>query len=285
MRSKLSPIAQQPFAPLVWGLELEIPPERRVAISRLERPVTSYAEYAKLDLPVVIGQLAPDQKKLLTALAAQPEMRVDANTNHTDVSAGFGAVAQHLTAKPELQTLRPIVSDILQFDRDTFRDKLIGVELYVVRDTPGPSKALAPDWHRDKHYGIVHRNWSDYFTDALPPRRYYTVRSAAPMEMIRDQAGATPAGRALLANIEQRTDQNAPSYQAWLREVKAAGFYMHPKPFDVVLTTGEATLHKSHRPDEPTPSAYLQLRLLTEAPKPPSLPQRVGNLLRGLGRG
>ncbi len=285
MRSKLSNIGQQPFAPLVWGLELVIPPERRVAIGRLARPITSYAEYAKLDLPVVIGQLAPEQQRVFAALASQPEMRADANTNHTDVSAGFGAVAKHLTDKPVLQALRPVVSDILQFDRDTFKDKLLGVELYVVRDTPGPDKALAPDWHRDKHYGVVHHNWSNYFTDALPPRRYYTVRSAAPMELIRDQAGATPAGRALMANIEQRTDQNAPSYQSWLREVKAAGFYMHPKPFDVVLTTGEATLHKSHRPDEPTPSAYLQIRILTEAEKPPTWRQRLGNLLTQPKRG
>ncbi len=284
MGSKLSNISQQPFAPLVWGLELGIPPQRRVALSRLERPITSYAEYAKLDLPVIIGQLAPDQQKSFVALAAQPEMRSEANTNHTDVRAGFGSVANHLTAKPELQTLRPIVSDILQFDRDTFKDKLLGVELYVVRDTPGPNKALAPVWHRDKHYGVVHRNWSNYFNDALPPRRYYTVRSAAPMEIIRDQAGATPDGRALMANIEQRTDQNALSYQTWLRTVKEAGYYLHPKPFDVVLTTGEATLHKSHQPEQPTPSAYLQIRILSEAEKPPTLRQRFGRLLSGLQR-
>lgn len=282
MASKLSNIGQQPFAPPVWGLQIMVPPERRVQISRLAQPITSYSKLAALDLPVIIGHLGIDQRKAFAALEQMPDKtRIDGNTDHVDVAAGFGAVAKGLTSKPELQPLLPIVSDILQFDRQTFGDKLVSATLHFVRDTPGPGKALAPDWHRDKEYGVWRSDLSRYLNGALPPRRYYTLRSAAPMEIIADRAGTTPEGRRLIANIDQRTDQNAPSYQAWLSEVKAAGFYVHPKPFDVVLTTGEATLHKSHQPDEPTPSAYLQLRLLTEAEKPKGL---IGGLLSKLGR-
>lgn len=254
-----------------------MPPERRVALARLGQPISDYSTYARLDLPLIVGRLGSEQQEAFSAKLALPHTREDANTNHTKVNDDFAALARHLTQKEVLQSLRPIVSDILQFDRSTFKDKLLGVELFFVRDTPGPNPkdTLAPVWHRDKNYGVEHNNPKDYLTGSLPPRRYYTVRSAAPMEIIRDIAGTTPQGRALTQHAAERNNPASPAYQAWLQAVKDAGLYLQPKPFEIVLTSGEATLHKSHQPDVATPSVYLQMRMLTAA-APMSPVKRIG---------
>lgn len=259
--------------------------ERRVALAALSHPIRSYAAYARTDLPVVIGHLNPAQQTLFTDKLALPETSVRTTNNHA-LGSDFQTVANALTQPEPIRSLAPVVSDILQFDRATFSDRLLSVEAYFFRDTPGPQKVIADRWHREKHYGVEHDNWSNHLVRTMPPRRIYTVRSAAPMELIRDRVGLTASGRALVKNISDR-DTTSPAHERWLQEVKAAGFHMQPKPFEVVLMTSEATLHKSHRPDEPTPSVYLQLRLTTVADTPgrPWSPGAViGNVLRRFQR-
>lgn len=257
--------------------------ERRVALAALSRPITSYAAYARTDLPVVIGHLNPTQERAFTDKLALPEMRISTTNNHT-LGTDFQSVAVSLTQPEPMRSLRPIVSDILQLDRATFSDQIISVEAYFFRDTPGPQKVIADRWHREKHYGVEHDNWSHYLVKSMPPRRIYTVRSAAPMDLIRDSVGLTAAGRTLVKNISER-DTTSPAYESWLKSVKAAGLFMQPKPFEVVLMTSEATLHKSHRPETPTPSVYLQLRLTTVADKPDrQWPPSIGSVLRRFQR-
>lgn len=266
MRSSLSAIGIEAHFKPQHGLEIDVPFARRVALTALAQPIASYAAYAQLDLPVVIGHLSAAQQRAFTAKLGLPEMRLSTNTTST-LGTDFAAVAASLTQPAAMQSLRPIVSDILQFDRATFSDRLLSVEAYFFRDTPGPQKVVAERWHREKHYGVEQPNWSHYLVPTMPPRRIYTVRSAAPMELIRDQVGLSAAGRALVRNITDR-DTTAPAHARWVQAVKEAGLFMQPKPFEVVLMSSEATLHKSHRPDTPTPSVYLQLRLTTVADAP-----------------
>ncbi len=266
MKTSLSSIGFSKVFKPQHGLDVDLSLERRVALAALSYPITSYSAYARTDLPVVIGHLNSMQERAFTDKLLLPEMRMSTTNNHTH-GTDFQSVAVSLTQPEPMQSLRPIVSDILQFDRATFSDQLLSVEAYFFRDTPGPQKVIAEHWHREKHYGVEHGNWSDYLATTMPPRRVYTVRSAAPMDMIRDSVGLTADGRALVKNITER-DTGSPAHQAWLQAVKNAGLYMQPKPFDVVLMTSEATLHKSHRPATPTPSVYLQLRLTTVADVP-----------------
>lgn len=282
MQSSLSSIGISDAFKPQHGLKIDVSFERRVALATLSRPIASYAAYARTDLPVVIGHLSPAQEHMFTAKLALPEMRVSTTNNHK-AGTDFQTVATSLTRPEAMQSLQPIVSDILQFDRATFSDQLLSVEAYFFRDTPGPQKVLADRWHREKHYGVEHTNWSDYLATKMPPRRVYTVRSAAPMDMIRDSVGLTATGRTLVKNISER-DTSSPAHQSWLQEVKAAGLYMQPKPFEVVLMTSETTLHKSHRPETPTPSVYLQLRLTTVADKPERTLPPVGAMLGGVLR-
>lgn len=283
MKSSLSSVGIGDAFKPQHGLETDVSLERRVALAALSQPITSYAAYARSDLPVVIGHLNPTQERAFTDKLVLPEMRVSTTNNHT-LGTDFQSVAASLTQPEPMRSLRPIVSDILQFDRATFSDQIISVEAYFFRDTPGPQKVIADRWHREKHYGVEHDNWSHYLVKSMPPRRIYTVRSAAPMDLIRDSVGLTAAGRTLVKNISER-DTTSPAHESWLKVVKAAGLFMQPKPFEVVLMTSEATLHKSHRPETPTPSVYLQLRLTTVADKPGrQWPPSIGGVLRRFQR-
>ncbi len=284
MKTSLSSVGISDAFKPQHGLEIDVALERRVALAALSHPITSYAAYARTNLPVVIGHLNPTQERAFTEKLALPEMRVSTTNNHM-AGTDFQSVATSLTRPEAMQSLQPIVSDILQFDRATFSDQLLSVEAYFFRDTPGPQKVLADRWHREKLYGVEHDNWSRYLVKSMPPRRIYTVRSAAPMELIRDSVGLTAAGRTLVKNISER-DTSSPAHQSWLKAVKAAGLFMQPKPFEVVLMTSEATLHKSHQPETPTPSVYLQLRLTTVADKPERQwpPSIIGGVLRRFQR-
>lgn len=260
---------QQAFAPLN-GMTILVPEARRVALQGLAEPISSFKKYAAFDLPVVVATLSAEQRR---AVAPEPDIVLkQAHTNTTRLRGDllvndFAAVASTLTQPAELERLRPVVADIMQFDRSTFPDKLLVVEMHYIQDRPSPDKSFAPAWHRHKTFGEDHDNWDDLLRGGLPPRREYTLRTTGAMEIINDRIGLTKAGRTLMKDVGSRhRTANPIGYDHWLDAIKRQGCFFQPQPYDVVLTTGDVTAHKSHFPIVEEPSALLQLRLISAAP-------------------
>lgn len=260
---------QQAFAPL-HGMTILVPEARRVELQGLAQPISSFKKYATFDLPLVVGTLSAEQRRMVAPEPGIVLKQAHTNTNRLRNEVllnDFAAVAAALTQPAELERLRPVVSDIMQFDRSTFPDKLLVVELHYIQDRPGPDKCFAPGWHRHKTYGEDHDNWDDFLRSGLPPRREYTLRTSGAMEIINDRIGLTKTGRALMKNIGSRYRAVDPiGYDHWLDAIKRQGCFFQPQPYDVTLTTGDVTEHKSHLPMVEEPSALLQLRMISTAP-------------------
>ena len=262
---------EHPFS-AVGGMTVLVPEERRIALAGLAQPFSSFKKYAAYDLPVVVGALSEAQRREVA-----PQEGLDKILHWTSklerfpsqpTRRDFLAAAEILTERPELQRLRSTVADILLFDRATFPDKLFSLQLHYIQDRPGPARNFAPEWHRHKTFREYPRDWSKLLAGGLPPRRDYTFRTTPPMEIIRDQIGLSREGRALMHNVHERRDTDPLSYNPWLQKIKAGGWYFQPEPHQVVLTSSNATTHKSFRPAEPVDSALMQLQFITEADRP-----------------
>lgn len=276
----------EPAFAAVQGLEITLPPERRVQLAALAKPGLSMAEYRALDLPVVIGNLGAEQK---TALA--PNARLGfflrppvshlvslSGRNEDEVALQLvtdlppdqprtlilkDAFGDELASQPNgsplmmgirsrLRQQRGLVADILRFDRQTFGTGAASVSFDFDQDRPSAHHVKAPVWHVDRGFA------SERTDDALT--RVYLVRYAASAESLRDRLAYDEAGQptSLLEGIRRKHEAAPNVYAAWLAQVKAAGmFFQAPAACVTLMTT--RTWHKSHRPQQALADSHLRL--------------------------
>lgn len=275
------PFAAQPAAG-PEGLRITLPPERRVQLAELVKPGLSMAEYRALDLPVVIGGMsgalqktfAPDEalghfyirnQDIKLNLVAGGESQaadelVQANLFRTDgvdpirlrERSGIMTTSRRQAVVAKLLAQRPLVAEILRFDRQTFGNGYVRATYDFEQDRPGPKYGLAPSWHSD--VGFAYHNAAHQMT------RVYLVRSAAPTDILPDRLAYDDAGKptALLREVTRHKANSVSGYAQWLNAPEAFTPFQAP-PFAVALMTADRTWHKSHRPEQPVEDSFIRL--------------------------
>lgn len=283
----------EPSFAAVQGLQITLPPERRVQLAALVEPGLTAAAYHTLDLPVVIGTMgeqhkqhfAPDlalghfyirnQEIKLNLIAGGETQAADdlvrANLFRTDGVEAIRRREQHTILTPPLRKAivtkllaqRPLVADILRFDRETFGDGRVRATYDFEQDRPGPKYGLAPSWHCD--VGFAYHNAAHQMT------RVYVVRSAAPTEIFPDRLAYGQDGKptALLREVTRHKTNSVAGYAQWLNQPEVFTPFQAP-PYAVALMTADRTWHKSHRPAQPVEDSFMRLVIRpTPAPGQP----------------
>ncbi len=285
--SEAQRVNSTPFA-AVTGLQLTVPTAQRVALRGLTRPDMPHADYAALNLPVVVGALSDVQRQNFA-----PQLGVgDFNYSHKmDVAdfarlrrRGLQTLARELLGRPnqiepgmagrssgvrfqrgeealawqKILQQAQLVADILCFDQKTFGTRHAHIAVDFHQDRPSPHQTLAPMLHTDEPYrppvdGAVGRLF-----------RSYSLRSSLGTEFLRDSIYASPLAQAapFQALIKGQVAAVAPQALAeWIGQAKTAGHWLDSMPNEVVLRSRERTWHQSKRPVQMQPSTLLRLNI------------------------
>lgn len=261
------------------------------ALEILQGVRMSWADYAAMEMPVVVGRLTP---KGMQAFAPQPEKSswFSSKTINFPVYNEFtpqeitdtlfresedrpiyqrGANLEEINAQKIAQT--GIVQSILQYDQKFFgsaHSREVYFNLYG--DTAAPEKVFARDWH-------IHSNKNERLQELVPkkavavPKRIYLWRSNTPTEAIRNEWQRNADGVVLHPLIKPllEAQQQAGRFRGKSREaadkveqisetLRREGMIVQATPYEIVLISGY-TLHRSGIPKTPIMSTLGRLQI------------------------
>lgn len=251
----------------VPGMQVAVTPEQAARLAVLVRLNISFEEYCSADLPVTVGRLSREQRRLFAPNARYRHLDYKRLFHCTGpLSPGdLQAVAKDLTrsgqgsgaAPGTVAKLQPIVADILQTDYAIFgacpeygRSRKIG--LVFSQDLPGANYTRDPAWHQDYRFSPG---------DARMPGRMYIIRSTCPTEIIRDRMAIESGYEffrecfALYADSEKNYSDFRIKYSEWEKAIGEAGMFFRPRSNEVTLIS--ANWHRSHRPDREVRSTFM----------------------------
>lgn len=271
----------KPSFAAMQGLQITLPPKRRVQLAAFSRPTLTDTEYRAFDLPMTVGRLSQAQRELFAPDPALGRFEYSAtgtiDTYGAQPRSAFSAIAAELLSDKERSMPgsrhdkeRPrfqegeeqrvmqrvaaqagLVADILSLDQALVGGQKVSVAAEFVQDRPSPWQALARPMHTDGMGipGVLHRS--------------YLVRSVHPPEFLRDQITSSPLAQdATYQALTHGQFISDAVMNPWLTKAKAAGMVVVPEPFDVTLMSRQRTFHRSNvpeRPEDVVPSTYLRV--------------------------